>query len=90
MWSILLDLNVSREMQILFLTVGSGVLRDAGQCVTKLSPHDFVILQGHRYLEPPILGVQRRRVKSQHPNSQTPHTSNSVQNCVSSLTTTFV
>ena len=42
------------------------------------------MIQGHRYLESPILGVQRRRVKCQHPNSQSPHTSNSVHNCVSS------
>ncbi len=56
---------------------------------TKSSPHDFVMLQGHRYLEPPILVVQRRRVKSQHPNSHPPHTSNSVQNCVSRPTTTL-
>ncbi len=61
-----------------------GGLVVRGQCVTKSSPHDFVMLQGHRYLEPPILGVQRRRVKSLHPNSQSPHTSNSVQNCASS------
>ncbi len=40
-----------------------------------------VMLQGHRYLEPLILGVQRRFcVKRQHPHSQPPHTSNSVQN----------
>ena len=50
---------------------------------------NFVILQGHRYLESPILGVQRRRVKCQHPNSQPPHTSNSVRNCASSPTTTL-
>jgi hypothetical protein len=31
-------------------------------------------IQGHRYLEPPILGVQRRlRVKRRHPDSQNPH-----------------
>ncbi len=29
-------------------------------CVTTLSPHNVVMLHGHRYLEPPILGVQRR------------------------------
>jgi hypothetical protein len=41
-----------------------------------------IMLQDHRYLESPILGVQRRfRVKGQHPNSQPPHTSNSVKNC---------
>jgi len=42
-----------------------------------MSPHNFVILQDHRYLKPPILDVQRRfPVKSQNPNSQSPHTSN--------------
>jgi hypothetical protein len=46
------------------------------------------MLLGHRYLEPLILGVQRRfGVKRQHPNSQPPHTSNSVQNCALSPTT---
>ena len=57
--------------------------------VATLSPHNVVMIQGHRYLEPPILDVQRRRVNRQHPNSQPPHTSNSVQNCVSSPTTTL-
>ena len=58
------------------------------QLVTKLSPPNFAVLQDHRYLEIPILGVQRRfRDKSQHPNSQFPHTSNSVQDCVLSPTT---
>jgi hypothetical protein len=48
--------------------------------VTKLSPHNFVILQGYRYLELPILGVQRRfRVNRQHPNSQPSHTSTKVE-----------
>jgi hypothetical protein len=47
------------------------------------------MIQGHRYLDPPILGVQRRRVKCQHPTSHPPHTSNSVQNCASSPTTTL-
>ena len=47
-----------------------------------------IILQDHRYLDPPILDVQRRfRVERQHPNSQSPHTSNSVKNCVLSPTT---
>ena len=67
-------------------------------CHSKISvvqsnrPYDlknFVMLQGHRYLDPPILGVQRRRVKLQHPDSPPPHTSNSVQNCASSPTTTL-
>ena len=35
-----------------------------------------IMLQDHRYLEPPILGVRRRfHVKRQHPNSQTTPTS---------------
>jgi hypothetical protein len=58
------------------------------------SPHNFVcmwyviMIQDHRYLESPILDEQRRfRVKCQHPNSQVPHTSHSVQNCVLSPTT---
>ena len=67
----------------------SQVLQGVGQCVTTLSPDNVAMLQGHRHLESPILGVQRRRVKSQHPNSHPPHTSNSVQNCVSSPTTTL-
>jgi hypothetical protein len=46
-----------------------------------------LMLHDDRYLEPPIPVVQRRvRVNhwsmGQHPNSQTPHTSNSVKNCV--------
>ena len=36
-------------------------------------PSEYM-LQGHRYLDPPILGVQRRlRDKSRHPDSQNPH-----------------
>ena len=51
--------------------------------VTKLSVNNFDMFQDHRNLETLILGVQRRfRVKCQHPNTQPPHTSNSVQNCV--------
>ena len=34
------------------------------QTVTKSSPHDFVMLQGHRYLESPILGTWNPRSKS--------------------------
>ncbi len=50
------------------------VLWGAGLLLQTLSSHDVVILQGHRYLESPILGVQRRlRVKSRHPDSQNPH-----------------
>ena len=52
------------------------------QLVTKLSSPNFAVLQVHRYLEPPILDVtETLRVKSQHPNSQPPHTYYSVQNC---------
>jgi hypothetical protein len=55
--------------------VGSYETRDS---VTELSPHNSVMFKGNRYLDPPILDVQRHfRVKSQHPNSQPPHT-----NCV--------
>ena len=47
-----------------------------------------IMLQDHRYLEAPILGVQRRfRVKSQHPNSHPPHISRNVQNYALSPTT---
>jgi hypothetical protein len=36
-------------------------------------PSEYM-LQGHRYLDPPILGVQRRlRSKRRHPDSQNPH-----------------
>ena len=68
--------------------------RGVGQCVTKLSSHNFacmwyvIMIQDHRYLESSILNVLRRfRLNSQHPNSQPPLTSNSEQNCVSSPTT---
>jgi hypothetical protein len=54
------------------------------QLVTKLSSPNFTVL---RYLEPSILGLtETLRVKRQHPNSQLPHTSNSVQNCALSPT----
>ena len=69
---------------VIYRPVGSTM-----QLVTKLSSPNFAVLQVHRYLEPSILGVQRRRVKRQRPNSQPPHTSNSVQNCASSPTTTL-
>jgi hypothetical protein len=69
---------------VIYRPVGSTI-----QLVTKLSPPNFTVFQVHRYLESPIFSVQRRfRVKSQHPNSQSPHTSNSVQNCILSPTTT--
>ncbi len=68
----------SKDKSVIYRPVGS-----TKQLVTKLSPPNFVVVQGHRYLESPILGVQRRfRVKSQHPNSQTSHSSNKVQDCV--------
>jgi hypothetical protein len=42
--------------------------------VVTLSPHNVTMLQGHRYLDPPILYVQRRlRVKRRHPDSQNSH-----------------
>jgi hypothetical protein len=70
---------------VIYRPVGSTM-----QLVTKLSSPNFVVLQGHRYMESSILGVQRRfRVKCQHPNSHPPHTSNSVQNCALSPTTTL-
>ncbi len=54
------------------------------------SPDKYVCSKGHRYLESLILGVQRRvRVKRQHLNSQPPHTSDSVQNCTLSPTSSF-
>ena len=47
-----------------------------------------IMFQDHRYLEPPDpRRTETFRVNSQHPNSQPPHTFNSVQNCVLSLTT---
>ena len=47
-----------------------------------------IMVEDHRYWQSPILSVQRRfRVKCQHPNSQPPHTSNSVQNCDLTSTT---
>jgi hypothetical protein len=56
---------------VIYRPVGSTM-----QLVTKLSSPNFAVLQVHRYLEPSILGVtETLRVKSQHPNSQSPHTS---------------
>jgi hypothetical protein len=53
-----------------------------GHCVTTLSPHNVVILQDHLYLDPPILGVQRRlRVKCRHPDSQNPHLKQCTELC---------
>ena len=67
---------------VIYRPVGSTM-----QLVTKLSSPNFAVLQVHRYLEPSILGVtETLRVKRQHPNSQLPHTSNSVQNCALSPT----
>jgi hypothetical protein len=39
---------------VIYRPVGSTM-----QLVTKLSSPNFAVLQGHRYLEPSILGVQR-------------------------------
>ena len=44
---------------VIYRPVGSTM-----QLVTKLSSPNFAVLQGHRYLEPSILGVQRRCVSS--------------------------
>ena len=67
---------------VIYRPVGSTM-----QLVTKLSSPNFAVLQVHRYLEPSILGVtETLRVKSQHPNSQPPHTSDSIQNCALSPT----
>ena len=57
-------------------------------CMWVVCMWNVIMIQGHRYFEPPILGVQRRcRVKCQHPNSHPPHSSNSVKNCTLSPTT---
>ena len=67
---------------VIYRPVGSTM-----QLVTKLSSPNFAVLQVHRYLEPSILGVtETLRVKRQHPNSQPPHPSNSIQNCALSPT----
>jgi hypothetical protein len=72
-------------LSVIYRPVGS-----TKQLVTKLSPPNFTVFQDNRYLEPPILDIQRRfRVKCEHPNSQTPHISNSVQDCSLSPTTTL-
>jgi hypothetical protein len=71
-----------RPHSVIYRPVGSTM-----KLVTKLSSPNFAVLQVHRYLEPSILGVtETLRVKSQHPNSQPPHTSNSIQNCALSPT----
>ena len=44
---------------VIYRPVGSTM-----QLVTKLSSPNFAVLQVHRYLEPSILGVQRRCVSS--------------------------
>ena len=50
---------------------------------------DGAMLQGHRYLEPPILGVQSGLLaRSRHPDSQNPHLY-SVQSCAPGPTTHF-
>ncbi len=67
---------------VIYRPVGSTM-----QLFTKLSSPNFAVLQVHQYLEPSILDVtETLRVKSQHPNSQPPHTYYSVQNCTLSPT----
>jgi hypothetical protein len=67
---------------VIYRPIGSTM-----QFVTKLSSPNFAMLQGHRYLEPSILGViETLRVNSQHPNAQPLHTSKSVQNCADMIT----
>ncbi len=50
-------------------------------------PSEYM-LQGHRYLDPPILGVQDVCEPSVDIPTPRTHTSNSVQNCAPSPTTT--
>ncbi len=69
---------------VIYRPVGSTM-----QLVTKLSSLNSAVLQGHRYLEPSILGVQRRCVSSVNILIASPLTPlNSVQNCALSPTTT--
>ena len=51
-------------------------------------PSEYM-LQGHRYLDPPILGVQDVCAPSVDIPTPRTHTSNSVQNCATSPTTTL-
>ena len=68
---------------VIYRPVGSTM-----QLVTKLSSPQFCRAPG-----PSVLGAldprrtETLRVERQHPNSQPPHTSNSVQNCALSPTT---
>jgi hypothetical protein len=68
-----IDLNVSGgKNPVPNSRVRSYETRDS--VVTTLIPHHADMLQGHRYLDTPILGVQRRlRDKRRHPDSQNPH-----------------
>ena len=50
---------------------------------------DGAMLQGHRYLEPPILGVQTVCAPSVDIPTPRTHTSNCVQSCAQSPTSTL-
>ena len=63
--------------------------KERESCVTTLSPHNVVMLQGHRHLE--HRSSVYRDVSTTSVDIQTPrtHTSNSIQICVPGPTTTL-
>ncbi len=59
------------DTQNRLVTLHSDLIQDHEE--TDNNPN-FALIQGHRYLDPPILGVQRRlSTKRRHPDSQNPH-----------------